>query len=378
MKPFIMLTLALVYGLANFYVFFRIGQALPNSTPAVRILLGVVAVVLASSFFIAFLWAGSMPSGWASFFYKTGTSWMFILLYLFLFLLLRDVLLGADKLFHFIPAGLSGTPKFMRLSLWVATGLAGILLLAGYLHYTAKKRVELSIRTSKGTSKAASGSKPLKIVAVSDLHLGYGIGNSELKKWVDAINAENPDLILIAGDVIDTDVAPLEENHTEEYLRQLRAPLGVYACVGNHEYISNLKRSSEWIKRSGIHLLRDSVAEIGHGVSIVGRDDRSNPRRKPLSHLTANLDPSQRIILLDHQPYHLEEAVRNGVDLQLSGHTHRGQVWPINWITDKLYEVSHGYKQKGNTHIYVSSGIGIWGGKFRIGSQSEYVVIHFQ
>lgn len=374
MKPFILLILALVYGLANFYVFFRIGQALPSSAPAARILWGVVAVVLASSFFIAFLWAGSMPVGWASLCYKTGTSWMFILLYLFLFLLLRDVLLGVDKFFPFLPAGLSGTPKFTSLSLWVATGLASILLLAGYLHYTVKKRVELSIHTSK----AASDSKPLKIVAVSDLHLGYGIGNSELKKWVDAINAENPDLILIAGDVIDTNVAPLEENHTEEYLRQLRAPLGVYACVGNHEYISNLKRSSEWIERSGIHLLRDSVAEIGHGVSIVGRDDRSNPRRKPLSHLTANLDPSRRIILLDHQPYHLEEAVQNGVDLQLSGHTHRGQVWPINWITDKLYEVSHGYKQKGNTHIYVSSGIGIWGGKFRIGSQSEYVVIHFQ
>jgi predicted MPP superfamily phosphohydrolase len=81
------------------------------------------------------------------------------------------------------------------------------------------------------------------------------------------------------------------------------------------------------------------------------------------------------IILLDHQPYHLEEAEQNGVDLQLSGHTHRGQIFPINLVTDRVYEKSHGYLRKGNSHIYVTSGIGLWGGKFRIGTQSEYLVM---
>lgn len=373
MKLYMIVVMALVYALANFYVSLRIWQALPCHTATTRILLVAVMLFLVFSLFVPFLWSHTLPAGGISFFYKVGTSWMFILLYLFLFLLLRDVVLLADRFIHYLPAALTGSPGFRSLSTLVAAGIAGVILFAGYLKYTSKKRVGLSVRTEK-----AADSKPLKIVALSDLHLGYNIGVPELKEWVGIINAEKPDLILIAGDLIDTNIAPLEENHMEEYLRQLKAPLGVYACAGNHEYISDIRRSTDFIERSNIRLLRDSAVLIDQRLYIVGRDDRTNPNRKPLSRLTENLDPSKLIILLDHQPYHLEEAVENGIDLQLSGHTHRGQVWPITWITDKLYEVSHGYKQKGNTHIYVSSGMGIWGGKFRIGSQSEYVVIELR
>ena len=115
------------------------------------------------------------------------------------------------------------------------------------------------------------------------------------------------------------------------------------------------------------------------GIRIVGRDDRSNPHRKSIKELLNNTStfhpqPSTFTILLDHQPYNLEEAEQAGVDFQLSGHTHRGQVWPISWITDAVYECSFGEWQRGATRYYVSSGIGIWGGKFRIGTRSEYVV----
>lgn len=129
------------------------------------------------------------------------------------------------------------------------------------------------------------------------------------------------------------------------------------------------------MKQAGINMLRDSSVLIDSCFYVVGRDDRSNPNRKPLKELIEPLDKSKFLVVLDHQPYHLEEAEQAGVDLQFSGHTHRGQVWPVSFVTDRIYEVSHGYKKKGNTNIYVSSGIGIWGGKFRIGTQSEYVVI---
>ena len=111
-------------------------------------------------------------------------------------------------------------------------------------------------------------------------------------------------------------------------------------------------------------------------VTIAGRDDRSNRRRKSVEQLMNGIDRSTYIIMLDHQPYHLEEAEQNGVDLQLSGHTHRGQVWPLNWVTKKMYECDYGQWQRGKTDYYVSSGLGIWGGKFRIGTDSEYVVIN--
>ena len=107
----------------------------------------------------------------------------------------------------------------------------------------------------------------------------------------------------------------------------------------------------------------------------MGRDDRSNRKRKSVGQLMQGIDSTRYIILLDHQPYHLEEADQSGVDLQLSGHTHRGQVWPLNWVTRAMYESDYGAYKRGKTDYYVSSGIGIWGGKFRIGTDSEYAVI---
>ena len=113
---------------------------------------------------------------------------------------------------------------------------------------------------------------------------------------------------------------------------------------------------------------------IDSALVIIGRDDRTNLRRKSVEDLVANVDKSKFTILLDHQPYNLEQAEQSHIDFQLSGHTHRGQVWPISWIADAIYECSWGTHQRGNTHYYISSGLGIWGGKFRIGTQSEYVV----
>ncbi len=116
------------------------------------------------------------------------------------------------------------------------------------------------------------------------------------------------------------------------------------------------------------------MANVGD-LCIIGRDDATNMRRKPVDDLAATADQSQFTILLDHQPHHLEKTEKAGIDFQFSGHTHRGQVWPISWITDAIYECSWGSHQRGNTRYYVSSGIGIWGGMFRIGTRSEYVVL---
>ena len=164
----------------------------------------------------------------------------------------------------------------------------------------------------------------------------------------------------------------------------------IYACLGNHEYYSGEPGAQQFYRNAGIHLLQDSVAKVGD-LCIIGRDDRTNPHRKSLgkiikenssllSHSSAR--PSGRfapsgqrfLILLDHQPYHLEQAEQHHVDFQFSGHTHHGQVWPISWITESIYECAFGAYKKGHTDYYISSGLGIWGGKFRIGTRSEYVV----
>ena len=179
-------------------------------------------------------------------------------------------------------------------------------------------------------------------------------------------------MILIAGDIIDISIRPIEEEKMAEEFRRLSAP--IYACLGNHEYFSKVQQAREFYRAAGINLLIDSTAVVDSALTIIGRDDRMNQNRKELAMLANQADKSTYTIVLDHQPYNLEKTEQCGIDFQLSGHTHRGQVWPISWITDAIYECSWGKWQRNNTNYYISSGLGIWGGKFRIGTQSEYVV----
>ena len=300
-----------------------------------------------------------MPMPLAIAVYEIGTSSIIILLYLFMVFLLLDI----GRLLHLLPRTL-----FYN-NWWTVGGIAlgmFVLFLYGYLHYQHKHREEIQLSTEKQLSK------PMKIVAMSDLHIGYHNRRNELHRWVEMINAEQPDLILIAGDIIDGSMRPVIEQQMHEEFKLLKAP--VYACIGNHEYYSGEPRARQFYQEANIHLLQDSCVTVGD-LCIIGRDDRTNFHRDSLDVLMKKADRSKYCILLDHQPYHLDQAERQQVDLLFSGHTHHGQVWPISWITEHVYECAFGSYQRGNTRYYISSGLGLWGGKFRIGTRSEYVVI---
>ena len=299
-----------------------------------------------------------MPMPLAIAVYEIGTSSIIVLLYLFLVFLLFDL----GRLLHLLPRTL------LYNNWWTAGGITIFmmtLLLYGNLHYQHKHREELQLTTQKRMEK------PVRLVMMSDLHIGYHNRRNELHRWVDMINAEQPDLILIAGDIIDGSMRPLLKQKMHEEFLRLEAP--VYACIGNHEYYSGEPRARQFYKDAGIRLLQDSCAIAGN-LCIIGRDDRSNRQRDSLGVLMKKANREKYCILLDHQPYHLDQAERQQIDFQFSGHTHHGQVWPISWITEHIYECAFGQHQRGRTRYYVSSGIGIWGGKFRIGTRSEYIV----
>ena len=323
----------------------------------------------AGSFLLIFLnlsrFIDRLPLWLARLTYDVGNSSIFVMLYLVIIFLVLDL----GRLVRLVPGTWLHQNFYTTVALTV--GLF-VTFLLGNVHYRHKVREEVHITTGKTLSR------PLRLVMLSDLHLGYHNPRHELARWVDLVNAEKPDLVLIAGDIIDMSIRPLvEENMAEEFLR-LKAP--VYACLGNHEYYSGEPLAQQFYRDGGIHLLRDSCAVVGGDLLIIGRDDRTNLHRKSLADILKSSPLSTEeihscySIVLDHQPYHLEEAEQQGIDFQLSGHTHRGQVWPISWITDRLYECSFGPWQRGQTRYYVSSGLGIWGGKFRIGTRSEYVV----
>lgn len=323
----------------------------------------LVIVLMAGSFLLMF--AGifrstdRMPMPLATAVYEIGTSSIFILLYLFMLFLVLDL----ARLVHILSRTL------LYNNWWTSGGIALFmfgLFLYGHLHYKHKYREELTIQSEKV-------SKPVKLVMISDLHLGYHNQREEFARWIDLINAEQPDLVLIAGDIIDGSMRPLKEQRMHEEFRRLKAP--VYACLGNHEYYSGEPDAQQFYRDAGIHLLQDSVAVVDD-LCIIGRDDRTNIHRDSLGVIMQKADLSKYNILLDHQPYHLEQAERQHIDFQFSGHTHHGQVWPISWITESLYECAFGKHQRGRTNYYVSSGLGIWGGKFRIGTRSEYIMLN--
>ena len=306
-----------------------------------------------------------MPMPLATAVYEIGTSSIFILLYLFMLFVVLDL----GRLVHLISRTL------LYNNWWVTGGIAFFMIalfVCGHLHYKHKVREELTLKSEKV-------SKPVKLVMVSDLHLGYHNQREEFHRWVDLINAEKPDLILIAGDIIDGSMRPLKDQKMYEEFHRLSAP--IYACLGNHEYYSGEPDAQQFYRDANIHLLQDSATVVGD-LCIIGRDDRTNIHRKSLGKIMEEnsflITHSSFLILLDHQPYHLEQAERQHIDFQFSGHTHHGQVWPISWITESIYECAFGAHKRGHTNYYVSSGLGIWGGKFRIGTRSEYVVLNLQ
>lgn len=357
MAKFGMLIFMLLPLLGNVYVLWHVWRILPLPSWAKV----VVVTLMVFAFLLLFVGFSrhvhlSMPLATAV--YEIGTSWLIILLYLFMAFLLLDI----GRWVHLVPA------TFLKNSwsgTFAVTAFMFIIFLYGNIHYHQKVRQPLMLTTGKTLSRK------MKVVMLSDLHLGYHNRRSEFAKWVDKINEEKADLILVAGDIIDKNIQPLEEQEMHQEFLRLNAP--VVACLGNHEYYGGESNALLFYKKADITLLRDSVITVGD-LCIIGRDDRSNPKRKALSELMKGVDSTKYLVVLDHQPIQLEEAEQNGIDFQLSGHTHHGQVWPISWITESIYECAFGEWQRGSTRYYVTSGIGIWGGKFRIGTRSEYVV----
>lgn len=342
------------------YVGWHVWMMLPYSNLLKSIIITCMILCFSLLFLNILIGLDKMPPTVARFMYEIGTSSLFVLLYLVMIFLVLDL----GRAVHLVPA--SFIQNSIQGSLTVLIIMSAIFIY-GNLNYYHKVRVPLNVTTEKPLQR------PLKIVLMSDLHLGYHNTRTDLANWVNKVNSEHADLVLIAGDIVDISVEPLLRANMAEEFRRLQAP--VYAALGNHDYYAGELKSEQFYRDANIHLLQDSSIVFKNELTIIGRDDRTNKHRKALKALVATTNQSTYTILLDHQPYHLEEAKQAGIDFQFSGHTHYGQVWPISWIEDIIYEDAFGPLTKGKTKYYVSSGMGIWGGKFRIGTRSEYVVL---
>jgi uncharacterized protein len=269
--------------------------------------------------------------------------------------------------------------KVSRLSKTAAIKWSGIAVLTGLICffgfgiYNAYSPVIKTYHIN--IPKPVAGKQNLNIVMASDMHFGALSGANQAKNLVKNINALEPDLVFFPGDIIDDDVKPYLEEGIPEILKQIKAP--VYASFGNHDRDEGANLVSVFTN-SGMNVLADETLVLDNGITLVGRQDRGyqDITRAELSALMQKVDLTKPVFLLEHQPYDFDIALKNNVDLILSGHTHRGQIAPANLITNMIYENDWGYLKKGSLQSIVSSGYGFWGTPIRIGTRSEIVLLN--
>jgi len=227
----------------------------------------------------------------------------------------------------------------------------------------------------------ASG-KNLKIAVLADVHYGSPfITQNYLAQVFQKTQKMNPDLILFAGDLIDSALSEKEQNILIKELSYLKAPLGIFAVSGNHECYAGYEVFLNTLKKANITVLEDEGVEL-KSLFLVGRRDlevkRFGTARKPLDVILKSNLSQKPVFVIDHQPKNLEEGVKNNIAIQVSGHTHHGQMFPLNFITQNIYEISKGFLQKENSRFYVSSGAGAWGPPLRLFNPPQIVVLEIE
>ena len=260
--------------------------------------------------------------------------------------------------------------------------LSAIILIYGYWNMNNIVEKDYKIYTSKNIRDEG-----YRVAMISDLHYGTVMNSEKLKKACEKIEKSNPDIVVLCGDIVDEKTSLEQMEEATEILGSIKSKFGIFYVYGNHDdarYSSIPSYTKDELKNellsNNIHVLVDQSYEIDNDFIIIGRDDEGfskEERRKSSEDLIESIDKNKFILLLDHQPSELDENSVLGYDLQLSGHTHKGQIWPIGLISElfDFNELEYGYKKIGDYEVIVSSGISGWNYPIRTGSKSEYLII---
>ncbi|MFC1669695.1 metallophosphoesterase [Spirochaetota bacterium] len=373
---FLSATLAIHLG-ANFYIFIRGWQSIPKGNIFRKFYL-VLFILLFLSYTAARIIEKYLICTLSEILFWIGSFWFAFMLYLFLFILLIDILRLLNRFIHFFPTFISDnytrTKKITAIAVFT---LSCLIIIGGFINAInpRMKKVDILI------DKKAGNLRSLNIAMASDIHLGTIIRNSRFNCLVKKINSLNADIVLLVGDTVDEDLAPVIKLNLGKTLRSIKSKYGTFAVTGNHEYFGGVEESTKYFQKHNIRVLRDEIIKINKSLYLVGREDvskksRTGKDRKSLKEILKGIDKKLPVIIMDHQPVkNGNNNLNNNFDLQLSGHTHHGQMWPVNFFTEALFKISWGYKKIGKTHYYVSSGFGTWGPPVRIGNSPEIVNI---
>ncbi len=360
--------IATAYIIPNIYVFLRIWQIFINK--GYKVHYALIYILLASIYPISNLFSESDSSIPLSFL-KSAASYMLpFYLYLFLFILIFDIFLIANRLFKIISSDKFQNSRFRVSGLSLILILSIGVVLAGIINFNTIRTSEYQIDIPRKSSKISH----LKIAFVADFHLKKGTSINFVERFAEKIKIINPDLMIFGGDIVEGDREDENMVSFEQVLKGIKARYGIFTVLGNHEHYARQDKGS-FFEKSGMKVLCDSIVIIDSSFNLAGRNDSHISTRKEIGEILKSVTDSLPVILVDHRPTEIEQVSRTLVDVQLSGHTHNGQLFPINLITRKVYELSWGHRKIGNTHFFVTSGIRLWGPPVRTAGKSEIMVI---
>jgi predicted MPP superfamily phosphohydrolase len=366
-----------IYGLLHFYLYRKLTCAIHVTWPYHVLIIAFLLLMLFSPILVNIL---SIKGDHllATFLGYLGYNWMGALFLFFSIHLLIDIYqLILFLLSKFSLQGITALNPGNKVSF-----LFAVVVSLGIIIYGSFEAKDLKAETvSLKTSKLPPGVNELRIVQISDIHFSVINGVSLARKIVERIDRLNPDIIVSTGDL--TDRGLNEKERVEELFRNLKAPYGKFAVTGNHEFYTGINEAIGFTEKAGFRMLRNEGIQVADIVNMVGVDDPAAKRlgiemNVPESEILGRFSNDKLTILLKHRPL-IDEESEGLFDLQLSGHLHKGQIFPFSLITSLLFPYHDGlYKLKGHSYLYVSRGTGTWGPPVRFLSRPEITVIEFQ
>ncbi len=360
--------ITLAYIIPNIYVFLRILNIFINV--GYRLYYLLIYLLLATIYPISNLLTGD-GTGFLSITISLIARYILpFYLYLFICILVFDVFLLVNRLFKLVPAEKMKSIRFKIIGLSVIIILSLAIVVAGIINFNTIRISNYHIEIPKKSSKI----NHLKIAFVADFHLKESTNAHFVERFVKKIAIIKPDLMLFGGDIVEGKRESDNMTRFEGLLSEIKTRYGVYTVLGNHEYYAGQDKGS-FFNKAGMNVLCDTIVVIDNSINLAGRYDSHFRTRKTIEDLMKSVTDSLPLILIDHRPLEIDQVSKTAVDVQLSGHTHNGQLFPINLILKKIYQLSYGYRKIGNTNFFVTSGIQLWGPPVRTTGKSEIMVI---
>ena len=363
-----------VLAIINFYIARNLYRWLSLIFPGVNLVAFIcIYVLLTAALIIGFI---PLPSFIRNVAGLVSAYWMGIFIYLLIFLLASDIVVLVGRLVRVIPNPPPPDVMFFK-------GMAAVVLTIAFVCYGLFNANQIRFAYYELALEKGTPSDGLRLVLISDLHLGSMNAERNLAQIVESVNILEPDAVFIAGDIFNDAIGTLADpGRVMELFRSFDAVYGVYASVGNHDGGSKFGAIAEFLDQSGVKLLNDECVTVDGRFVIAGRVDRSpiggldGVSRGEIADFLPSPPGDIPVIVMDHNPARIGEY-GGEVDLIVAGHTHKGQMFPMNLITNAMYTVQYGHYQKdaGSPHVIVTSGVGTWGPPLRVGSNNEIVCI---